>query len=82
MDWSVGAIRGEVAELLECAPDSVPVDGNLIEHGLDSLRLMRLAGGWRRRGAEITFAELAERPSIAAWAGLLAAAGPDAADAP
>ncbi|GAA4961143.1 phenyloxazoline synthase MbtB [Yinghuangia aomiensis] len=84
MDWSVGAIRGEVAELLECAPDSVPVDGNLIEHGLDSLRLMRLAGGWRRRGAEITFAELAEHPSIAAWAGLLAAAaaGPDAADAP
>ncbi|WP_436775396.1 amino acid adenylation domain-containing protein [Yinghuangia sp. YIM S09857] len=74
MHWSVEDVRREVGRLLECEPESVPVDGNLIQHGLDSLRLMRLAGGWRRRGAEITFAELAERPTIAAWAELLAAA--------
>ncbi|MGW0664121.1 amino acid adenylation domain-containing protein [Streptodolium elevatio] len=73
MHWSVEDVRREVGQLLECEPDSVPVDGNLIQHGLDSLRLMRLAGGWRRRGAEITFAELAERPTVAAWAALLAA---------
>lgn len=77
MHWSIEDVRREVGQLLECEPESVPVDGNLIQHGLDSLRLMRLAGGWRRRGAEITFAELAERPTVAAWAALLAA-GADA----
>ncbi|NUU26004.1 MAG: AMP-binding protein, partial [Streptomycetaceae bacterium] len=83
MPWSVGDVRHEVAELLGSPPESVPVDDNLIQHGLDSLRLMRLAGGWRRRGAEITFAELAEAPSIAAWAALLASrtGGGDTADA-
>lgn len=74
MHWSIDDVRREVGQLLECEPESIPVDGNLIQHGLDSLRLMRLAGGWRRRGAEITFAELAEKPTVANWAALLAAA--------
>jgi mycobactin phenyloxazoline synthetase len=72
-------VRRDVAELLDVAPESVNDDDNLIEHGLDSLRLMKLAGGWRRRGVTITFAELAERPAVGAWLALLA--GRDAARA-
>ena len=39
--------------------------------GLNSMRLMALAGGWRKRGASITFAELAASPTVDSWHGLL-----------
>ncbi|MEU5992936.1 amino acid adenylation domain-containing protein [Spirillospora sp. NPDC047418] len=48
---------------------------NLIELGMDSIRLMRLTGRLRRRGIEIRFAELAERPTLAEWWDLLAERG-------
>ncbi|MER7547047.1 amino acid adenylation domain-containing protein [Spirillospora sp. NPDC127506] len=48
---------------------------NLIELGMDSIRLMRLTGRLRRAGIEIRFAELAERPTLAGWWELLAAKG-------
>jgi aryl carrier-like protein len=41
------------------------------EAGLDSLRTLTLLEGWRKRGAIVTFVELAERPSLQAWWRLL-----------
>ncbi|MBP2473242.1 mycobactin phenyloxazoline synthetase [Crossiella equi] len=64
-------LRREVAELVDRAPGDLQDADNLIELGLDSIRLMRLAGQWRKRGIEVTFAELAERPSIGEWFELL-----------
>lgn len=68
-------LRRDVAQLLDVEPESVRDDDDLITHGLDSLRLMRLAGGWRRRGVEVTFADLAANPSVGAWLGLLGVTG-------
>ncbi|WP_309237202.1 amino acid adenylation domain-containing protein [Actinomadura sp. BRA 177] len=48
---------------------------NLIGLGMDSIRLMQLTGRLRRRGIEVRFAELAERPTLAEWWELLAEKG-------
>lgn len=69
-------IRRAVALELGVAPSELRDDENLIEAGLASLPLMRLAAGWRARGADIDFAELASQPTIDTWAERLVTAGP------
>jgi mycobactin phenyloxazoline synthetase len=64
-------IRAEVAELLGVDVDAVQPGSNLIGQGLDSIRMMTLAGRWRRQGIAIDFATLAETPTIEAWARLI-----------
>ncbi|MGZ4584253.1 MAG: non-ribosomal peptide synthetase [Mycobacterium sp.] len=64
-------IRAEVAALLGVEVDAVHPAGNLISQGLDSIRMMTLAGRWRRRGLTIDFATLAAAPTIESWAELL-----------
>ncbi|GAA1805468.1 amino acid adenylation domain-containing protein [Actinomadura chokoriensis] len=63
------------AALAEVLGERAEADDNLIELGMDSIRLMRLTGRLRRRGIEIRFAELAERPTLAEWWELLAEKG-------
>ncbi|WP_231639778.1 condensation domain-containing protein, partial [Mycobacterium sp. Marseille-P9652] len=66
-------IRAEVAELLGVDAGAVHPGGNLIGQGLDSIRMMTLAGRWRRRGVAVDFATLAAAPTIEAWTALVAA---------
>jgi len=66
------SVREEVAELLGVSPDAVNPDADLIASGLDSIRMMSLSGRWRKRGIDINFAALAENPTVAAWAALVA----------
>ncbi|GED96380.1 non-ribosomal peptide synthetase [Gordonia crocea] len=68
-------VRAEVAAMLGVAPESLAQDSDLVMHGLDSLRMMRLAGQWRKRGHDVDFARLAEQPRLDAWADLLGVAG-------
>ncbi|MEU3568019.1 phosphopantetheine-binding protein [Kitasatospora sp. NPDC036755] len=74
MGFTVERIRAEVADLLGEDPAEIPLDENLVDWGLDSVRLMALAGRWREEGADVAFVQLAERPAIEAWAELLGAA--------
>jgi bifunctional isochorismate lyase/aryl carrier protein len=65
-------LREQVAKLLFEAPETIGDDDHLIEvHGLDSIRIMSLIEAWRLQGAEATFVELAERPTLASWSELL-----------
>src|SRR5689334_13260410 len=68
-------IRAEVAELLGVDVEAVQPGSNLIGQGLDSIRIMTLAGRWRRQGIAIDFATLAETPTIEAWARLVEEGG-------
>ncbi|OBG26707.1 non-ribosomal peptide synthetase [Mycobacterium sp. 852002-51057_SCH5723018] len=68
-------IRAEVAELLGVHADAIHPAGNLVGQGLDSIRMMTLAGRWRRRGIAIDFATLAATPTVEAWSELVAAGG-------
>ncbi|MFI7129703.1 amino acid adenylation domain-containing protein [Nonomuraea sp. NPDC050153] len=63
-------LRGMLADLLD-VPELGEHD-NLIELGMDSITMMRLAGEWRRSGARIRFADLVGEPTLAAWRDLLA----------
>ncbi|MBK0868060.1 MAG: isochorismatase [Saccharopolyspora sp.] len=60
-------VRADVAELLYEDPSELADDENLLDWGLDSVRIMSLVERWRRLGVQITFADLAERPSLADW---------------
>lgn len=72
--FTVERIRAEVADLLGEDPAEIPLDENLVDWGLDSIRLMTLAARWQEAGAEVAFVQLAERPAIEAWAELLGVA--------
>ncbi len=67
-------VRAEVAELLGVDAGAVHPDDSLIAQGLDSIRMMTLAGRWRRSGIAVDFATLAAAPTIDAWARLVSAA--------
>jgi mycobactin phenyloxazoline synthetase len=71
-EWiSRSEIRAAVAAQLGAPATDVADHDDLIRMGLNSMRVMALAGGWRKRGASITFAELAASPTIDSWHGLL-----------
>ena len=42
-------------------------DDNLIDYGLDSVRMMALAARWRKVHGDIDFVMLAKNPTIDAW---------------
>ena len=65
----IDTLRAQVTEVLG---EPVADDDDLIDAGLDSIRLMTLIERWRADGHEVSFVDLAEQPTIAGWAGLLA----------
>ncbi|XLD92065.1 amino acid adenylation domain-containing protein [Polymorphospora sp. A560] len=76
-------IRHDVAELIDRTPDSLGADEDLVAAGLDSVRVMDLAARWRRAGADVAYADLLARPTLAAWSRrLLEARDEPAADLP
>jgi mycobactin phenyloxazoline synthetase len=66
-------IRAAVAGQLGLTAADIADHDDLIQLGLDSIRTMKLAGVWRKRGADINFAQLAASPTVASWHGLLGA---------
>lgn len=68
---SPAALRAEVAALLEMPASDLREDDNLLDAGLDSIRLMSLLERWRGAGAELSFVALAGTPTMAHWFALL-----------
>ncbi|NHC14129.1 phosphopantetheine-binding protein [Motilibacter deserti] len=69
------ALRADVADILGVSPAEIGDDDDLVDAGLDSVRLLALLNRWQVAGTSVSFLDLAERPTVAAWAGLLAPAG-------
>jgi aryl carrier-like protein len=65
-DW----LETHVSTLIE---DEGPIDPaeSLIYYGLDSLRVMKLAGELKERGITVSFEELAKDPTLNAWSALI-----------
>lgn len=75
MALTLEQIRSDVADCLGEDPADIPVDENLVDYGLDSVRVMALLERWRREhDVKADFADLAEQPAIEAWAPLLGVA--------
>ncbi|WP_280354977.1 non-ribosomal peptide synthetase [Nocardia otitidiscaviarum] len=64
-------IRTAIATHLGLDPADIADGDDLIQLGLDSIRTMKLAGGWRKRGIAVNFAQLAAEPTVADWHRLL-----------
>jgi bifunctional isochorismate lyase / aryl carrier protein len=65
-------LRSELAELLdEGDAASISSQESLFDRGLDSIRLMMLVERFQQRGAPVTFGDLAEQPTLLAWATLI-----------
>ncbi|WP_373975488.1 isochorismatase family protein [Chitinibacter sp. SCUT-21] len=69
---SLDALSALIASELQIAAAEIRADDNLLDWGLDSIRIMGLLESWRRAGRELTFMALAETPTLAAWWALLA----------
>lgn len=61
----------QVGKLLKINPAEIQDQDNLIELGINSLKIMRLVNEWRKKGAKVTFAELISHPTMAEWWQLL-----------
>ncbi|MFK8849655.1 phosphopantetheine-binding protein [Streptomyces sp. Ac-502] len=76
MALTLEQLRKDVADVLGEEPADIPDDENLVDYGLDSVRLMALAGRWNRdHGIEVAVADLSEEPALEKWAVLLGATG-------
>ena len=60
-------MRREVAEILYLEPEEVGDEDDLLDLGLDSVRLMSLTARWNEAGARVSFAELGEHPVLRRW---------------
>lgn len=68
-------LRAALQELADEPLDDLADDDDLSDAGIDSIRLMGLITQWQQAGLAVTFEELAEEPTIAAWAELLGRRG-------
>ncbi|MGH1145145.1 isochorismatase family protein [Bacillus pseudomycoides] len=69
--FTLQSVREQVAELLRELPADIGDNEDLLNRGLDSVRIMSLVEKWRQIGVEVTFADLAERPTIYDWFNLV-----------
>ncbi|CAI8764632.1 MULTISPECIES: isochorismatase [Bacillus] len=69
--FTLQSVREQVAELLRESPADIGDNEDLLNRGLDSVRIMSLVEKWRQIGVEVTFADLAERPTIYDWFNLV-----------
>lgn len=70
-EFTVERVLAEAAHILaEPAEDIDPAE-DLFDRGMDSVRMMSLMERWRAAGAEVEFADLAEKPTVDAWVALL-----------
>lgn len=64
---SAGALAGYVADLMGVSPQEIQPNISLVEAGLDSISMMRIADYFRSCGYSIKFDELIADPTIDAW---------------
>ena len=73
MSLTRALMRADIAELLDCDPVEIEEGVNLLDLGLDSLRIMQLTERWSHSAdVPVDFASLAEEPELAAWVRLVA----------
>lgn len=60
-------MRADIARLIGEAPQDVGDDDNLMDLGLDSMRVLGLVMAWGEHGIALEFSHLAEHSTLAAW---------------
>lgn len=60
-------MRADVARMIDEAPEAVADGDNLMDLGLDSMRLLGLVMAWGETGIALEFADLAEYATLQDW---------------
>ncbi|KWW13001.1 MULTISPECIES: isochorismatase [Peribacillus] len=68
---TLDGLRITIADLLGESPSDIGDHEDLVDIGMDSIRMMSLVEILRGKGAEINFMQMAEKPTLAAWWELL-----------
>lgn len=64
---SESSIRRDIAEMLYLDVDEVTDEADLLELGLDSIRMVSLVDRWRVGGSTVRFDDLAQHTTVGAW---------------
>lgn len=64
---TLAQMRLDIARLVNEAPEELDNDDNLLDWGLDSMRIFNVSVEWNKTGIELRFADLAETPTLAGW---------------
>lgn len=65
-DLTLERMRADIAAVLHETPDSILDDDNLMDLGVDSLRVLNLSLQWSET-VPLEFSELAEHVTLAEW---------------
>lgn len=70
---TLAGLAAHVAHSLQLDPRELEgePEANLMDWGLDSIRVMAFVESWRRAGRDVQFVQLAQAPTLAAWWSLL-----------
>lgn len=60
-------MRADIAEVLQEEPAAIVAGENLLDLGMDSIRIMTLAERWSRPGARVEFVDLIEVTELTYW---------------
>ncbi|GED98563.1 phosphopantetheine-binding protein [Gordonia crocea] len=66
-------VLADIADAVFAEVDELSHDTDLVDLGMDSIKLAGLLERWRRAGALVRFADLAENTSVGAWLDFVAA---------
>lgn len=65
------SMRHDIAAMLHEDPSDIRDDDNLLDLGLDSMRIMTLATRWREAGAQLEFSDMAAVLTLGQWWALI-----------
>lgn len=64
---SLEDMRADIAEMVYDEPENIELDDNLMDLGLDSMRVMTLVERWDKKGVQLDFTRIAERLTLRGW---------------
>ncbi|KKW67442.1 phosphopantetheine-binding protein [Lampropedia cohaerens] len=60
-------MRADIAKMVHEDPEAIALDDNLMDLGLDSMRVLNLLVRWNETGIGLDFSELAEHTTLQGW---------------
>lgn len=60
-------LRADVARMIGEPPEEIALDDNLLDWGLDSMRLLSLLIDWNEAGLKLDISELSEHTTLNGW---------------
>lgn len=60
-------MRADIAHIIHEDPEEIGLDDNLMDLGLDSMRVLNLLVSWNESGIALDFSEIAEHTTLRGW---------------